>query len=398
MYESKRINWIMKTKVLILHTSVGYGIKITAQNIGQKLNLSGEFEVKLGDIQDIEKGAASYLMQKIYKLLLDRFSSVWGFLYFSSLLMFFLLPLRKFLASFKSKRTLDLLREFQPAVVISTQAAPSGVIAYLKSKKLYLGKFVINFSDYHLHRFWVFDEADLYLCSTAEQAQQLKVLGVPEEKVAVIGLPLPDKFFKSVSREGACSELGLLTSMPTVLLTSGGNARGAIKEVFLRLLRSHQSFQLAVVCGLNEELKAELEKISSPARHPVKIFGYIDNMDILMSAASVMVGKTGGPTMAEAVAKKLPMVLTDVRPGHEQANLDYLLANRMAVYGRIPAEVVFLVESILEGKKLVDLPQAYNLIIKPSGWTDVVDAIRKIKPLPSLRIQNYQKEAIVREY
>ncbi|MBX4188208.1 MAG: hypothetical protein KW793_03695 [Candidatus Doudnabacteria bacterium] len=385
----------MKNRVLILHTSVGYGIKVTAQNIHQALSKSQEFESRIEDIQEVEAGAFVSASEKIYTTILDRISPLWGFLYSSKIVMSLTLPLRKFTASLKSKRTLELLREYQPAIVVSTQAAPSAVLAHLKSKGLYRGKVVAVFSDYHLHPFWLFDEIDLYVCNIPEQAQQLKAMGVKEERIAVTGMPLDEKFFKSIDREEACRQLGLLTTMPVLLISSGGRARDAVRELFINFLRSPRSYQIAVVCGKNEYLKKELEKISAPDRHPVKIFGYINNMEVVMSAAQVMVGKTGGPTMCEAVVKKLPIILTDVRPGHEQENLLYLVKNKIADYARIPREAVFMAEQVLDGRIRRNWQEIEAKLIKPPSSLTIVEALGKVKPAtPNVPVKNYQNQAI----
>lgn len=372
---------------------MGYGIKVTAQNIFQALNKSPDIEPRIEDIQQVEAGALVKTSETIYTTILDRMSPLWGFLYNSRVVMFLTLPLRKWAASFKCKHTLELLRDYQPAVVISTQAAPSAVMAYLKSKGLYRGKVVAVFSDYHLHPFWLFDEIDLYVCNITEQAEQLKKQGVAPERIVVTGMPLDEKFFKPIDREEACRELGLLTTMPVVMISSGGRARDAVKGLFVNFLRSPKTYQIAVVCGRNEQLKKELEMIGAPARHPVKIFGYINNMETLMSAANVMVGKTGGPTMCEAVVKRLPIVLTDVRPGHEWANLEYLLKNRIADYARIPREAVFLAEQVLDGKAQRNWAEIDAKLIKPPGGMSVLEAIEKQLPSPApIPVKNYQNQ------
>lgn len=382
----------MKTKVLILHTSVGNGIKVTAENIFEKLNNSDDFEARIEDIEKVQSGWLISSFRLFYTNTLEHISGFWGFLYNSKIILFLLRPLRKVFASFNYKRTLAILREFQPAVVISTEAAPSAVIAYLKSTGLYRGKLAINFSDYHLHSFWLYKEADLYLCSIADQAEELKKLGVPQEKIAVTGMMIAEKFFKEIKKEEALREFGLLTSMPVLLLTSGGTARMAIKKIFLQLLRSPKSFQVVAVTGKNEKLKKELEKVSAPGRHPIKILGYIDNLHVLMSAASVMVGKTGGPTMAEAVIKKLPMVITDVRPGHELANLEYLLKNQIVDYGRIPREVGFLVDEILDHRLKKHWDRSFSKIIHPPESKSLIEALNAILPESStLKVKNYQE-------
>ena len=381
----------MKTKVLILHTSVGYGIKATAENVAEQLNKSGDYEVRIADVEQIEEGFAISAIRNVYLALLDKISPLWGFLYSSKVILFFSLPLRKFAASFKSKHVLAILQEFQPAIVISTQTVPSGIVAYLKSRGLYRGKLVIVFSDYHLHRFWLYDEADLYICNIPEQVLELKKLGIEDAKIKLTGTIIAEKFYRPISREEALGELGLLTSMPVVLMGGAGRARASAKETFLQLLRSPKSFQVVVVCGRNEEFKTELLTISAPTRHPVKILGYVENMEVLMSAAQVFVYKTGGPTMAEAVVKKLPMVLTDIRPGHELINLKYLIDHGIARFARIPREVVFMVEEVLDGKAKINHERSFNAIVKPIGSVSVAEAIGSIKPESAdLKVKNYQ--------
>ncbi|OGE73982.1 MAG: hypothetical protein A3C49_04280 [Candidatus Doudnabacteria bacterium RIFCSPHIGHO2_02_FULL_42_25] len=381
-----------KTKILVLCTAVGYGIKATADNIAQQLSKSEEYEVRSETVEKVESGMASSAVIKIYLMLLDKISPVWGYLYSSRLVMAISLPMRKFLASFKVKNVLQILREFQPAIVISTQTVPSGIIAYLKSKGLYLGKLVIVFSDYHLHSFWLYDEADLYICNIPEQVDELKKLGVPESKIRLTGTLVAEKFFQDISKDNARDQLGLLKSMPMVLMGGAGRARASNKEVFKQLLRSSRSFQVVVICGKNEELREELSAISAPAPHPVRILGYVDNMEVLMSAADVLIYKTGGPSMAEAVIKKLPMILTDIRPGHELINLNYLVNNGIAKYARIPREAVFMAEQVLDGKTVFNHEKNYEKIVKPPGAVTLVEAIKDIIPEPEgLKIKNYQE-------
>jgi processive 1,2-diacylglycerol beta-glucosyltransferase len=383
----------MKTKVLILHTSVGYGIKATADNIAEQLNQSGMFEVRNEDVEKVESGLASSAVKNVYLTLLDHISGLWGFLYNSRVVMFLSLPLRKFIFSFKSKNVLKILREFQPAIVISTQTVPSGIMAYLKAKNLYLGKLVIVFSDYHLHRFWLYNEADLYICNIPEQVTELKKFGVAENKIKLTGTLIAEKFNRQITKEEALDQLGLLKSMPVVLMGGAGRARASNKLIFLQLLRSPRSFQVVVICGKNEQLKSELMAITPPAPHPVKILGYVDNMEVLMSAADVLIYKTGGPSMAEAVVKKLPMILTDIRPGHELINLNYLVSHGIARYARIPREAVFMAESVLDGKIKFDHEKNFRQIVRPAGSISIAEAIKALAPQDTLKVSNYQETA-----
>ena len=111
-----------------------------------------------------------------------------------------------------------------------------------------------------------------------------------------------------------------------------------------------------------------------------------------MSACNLLVGKTGGPTMAEAVIKRLPIVITDARPGHEFINLTFLLNNLVVDYGRIPREVVFIVEQLLEGKIKRNWPELDKIILKPDGAKTVIEALDTIKSQTlGLNVRNYQE-------
>lgn len=372
---------------------MGHGIKATALNIAEKLAAAGEYEVRAEDVQAIIGGSSTRRLGKFYLLMLEQFAFVWGFLYNSKVVLWLSLPLRKFAAKFKSKNVLLLLRQYQPAVVVCTQTVATGIISYLKAAGLYRGKLVAVFSDFHLHRFWMYGEVDLYICAIAEQAQELQALGVPQDRIAVTGMLLADKFQQAIDKEEAKRQLGLLTSMPVILLFNGARPRMHVVETFKTLIRSSRSFQVIAVCALNRELREELEKISSPGRHPVKILGYADNMDVIMAASDVLIGKTGGPTMGEAILKRLPIIITDALPGHEEKNLKFLVDNRIVRYGRIDREVLFLTEQILEGKLRTDWLNAESILIKPAGQISIAQALEKVKPqqpVSTLKVLNYQ--------
>ncbi len=54
-------------------------------------------------------------------------------------------------------------------------------------------------------------------------------------------------------------------------------------------------------------------------------------MDELMTAADLFVGKPGGLTTSEALAKGLPMVIINPIPGQEERNSDHLLEQGAAI-------------------------------------------------------------------
>ena len=55
------------------------------------------------------------------------------------------------------------------------------------------------------------------------------------------------------------------------------------------------------------------------------LLGFTTEMDELMTAADLFVGKPGGLTTSEVLAKGLPMVVINPIPGQEERNSDHLL-------------------------------------------------------------------------
>lgn len=364
------------TKILILHTSVGHGIKVTAQNIYARLVKSGRFEVRIEDFQEIERGAFAIVLEKMYLFFTERFSFIWGWLY-SDLAASIIIPLRPFMAALKYRKTLRMIQSFQPNIIISTETAPTGIVAYLKTKGLYKGKLAVAFSDYHLHRFWLYDQVDLYLCNIAEQAIELTKLGVAPDRLAVTGMVVSEKYLQKVSREEAAKKFALDPRKKTILISGGRRGLQASKEITEKLLESLQPFQIAVVTGKNEELKKQLELLDPVPEHFLKILGYVTDQDVLMSAADVLISKPGGPTIAEAVSKGLPIVVTDAHPGHEMRNMEYLERHNAALSGRNPAEVVKLVEMILRREVKHDKAGAFEKIIRPKEAISLTDVLSR---------------------
>ena len=93
---------------------------------------------------------------------------------------------------------------------------------------------------------------------------------------------------------------------------------------------------MVAVCGRNEALRAELTEAVKKLPPGVRtvsftLLGFTTEMDELMTAADLFVGKPGGLTTSEALAKGLPMVVINPIPGQEERNSDHLLEQGVAI-------------------------------------------------------------------
>src|SRR5207248_6707711 len=140
------------------------------------------------------------------------------------------------------------------------------------------------------------------------------------------------------------------------------------------------SARVVAVCGRNAALKAELSEAvqTFPKRSAVSftLVGFTTEMDELMTAADLFVGKPGGLTTSEALAKGLPMVVINPIPGQEERNSDHLLEEGAAIRcNNLPA-LAFKIDTLLETpRKLARMAETARALGKPAAAFAVVDRL-----------------------
>ncbi|MDR3642354.1 MAG: glycosyltransferase [Candidatus Doudnabacteria bacterium] len=327
-------------KVLILYTSVGLGHKSIAENIGTQLEANG-FTVKSDDIGSVQKGMFEKSVTTIHSFINNRLPFVWGWLYDYG--HFLILPFRVFIAGFNHKLTQSYVEEFKPDIIITTQTTASAVIAYLKKRNLYKGLFGIAFSDFHLHRYWLYPQADFYLANIAEQKVQMVKLGVPENKIFVCGMTLKPEVEIDIS--SIKNKLSVGPRDKVILIGSGSLGTG-VDENLVAQFANQPNIKVFAVCGKNEIIYRQLKSKLASAGN-VTVLGFYPAMDELYAIADVFITKPGGLSVSEALRWNLPMIISHLLPGQEQYNFDYLLHNHLVMpkYGKIAEQAIDEVRS-----------------------------------------------------
>ena len=312
-------------KILILHTSVGLGHKSIAENIGYYLSAAG-FEVRLADIGKVQTGMFERYVTAAHQFINRRLPFVWGWLYRWG--HYVILPFRVFIAGLNYKLTKGYVDEFRPDLIITTQTTASAVIAYLKKQKLYTGKFGIAFSDFHLHPYYLYDQADCYLVNIDEQKQEMVAQGILSDKIFVCGITLKPQF--AVDPSSVKQKFGILVSEKVVLVGTGSLGLG-FKEKDLEDLSKLQNVKIIFVCGKNVKLCHDIKNLNYPNVIPLKFY---QPMDELYAIADVFVGKPGGLSTAESLRWNLPLVVCYTLPGQEERNLKYLVERKLVIIGK----------------------------------------------------------------
>jgi processive 1,2-diacylglycerol beta-glucosyltransferase len=313
-------------KVLIFHTSIGLGHKTIAENIGWHLERAG-FEVKLADILEVQSGSLVNVSTQIHSFINRRLPFLWSWLYTITNHDSISESIRVRLAGNNSQRAEKIINEFNPDLIISTHTTASAVVSYLKKTGQYKKLFAITFSDFHLHRYWLYNQADFYLANIIEQKQKMVELGIDEKNIYVCGITL--KHRETLNIDEIKTRLNINPKDSVALFASGSlgigsSAQGLLDTVnsVASKLKPEQNFIGIIVCGKNQQLKTDLEKLNNNPR--IKVFGYYSPMSELYSISDIFVTKPGGLSVSESLQWNLPLLITHYLPGQEKLNYNYL--------------------------------------------------------------------------
>ena len=96
----------------------------------------------------------------------------------------------------------------------------------------------------------------------------------------------------------------------------------------------------------------------------------------LMDIATLLVSKPGGMTTAEALAKRLPLVIVNPIPGQESYNARFLLSQGAAVQASSADTVRQTVRDLLENpNQLQAIRQRLAELAKPRASQDIADLL-----------------------
>ncbi len=305
--------------ILVIYTSIGLGHKKIAENIAAVLQSDSNNKVELLDLYDVESGGLKKYGEKLYYFFLKYSPWIWEFFYINKIFVVLTLPFRTFVAGFNSKKLARVLINKHYDVVVSTHANSSAIVSYLKSQGMYTGKFVIAFSDYHLHRYWLHDNADLYLANIDEQKQEMVSRGIAPKKIVVSGMTLRKE--ESVAdKQKVRNKFNLHETDKVIAVLAGSRGFGMNSEIIDQLAKIDAS--IFVACGTNEETRTHLiQKYRNFSN--IKVLGYVNTRE-LAAIANVVVTKPGGLTVAECLEQRVPILVSHFLPGQERLNIEYL--------------------------------------------------------------------------
>ena len=328
----------MLKKVLLLSASAGAGHVRAAEAIEKAFNQTkdaGSREVLHVDVLNYTNKLFRHLYSKAYIDLVNKMPEVPGWFYDKLDKPWKNERRRLALDKLNTRPFVKLLRDYKPDLIVCTHFLPAEIVSWLKAKERLASRQVIIVTDFDVHAMWLVHHYEHYFVAIDEARVYLEVLGIPAEKITVSGIPIDPVFGIKKDKQEMRAKHGLAPDRTTILLSAGGFGVGSVDALVSSLLPLQHRAQIVAICGRNEELKKRLTKLAARTKADatvlLKPFGYTKEMDELMTASDIVLGKPGGLTTSEALAKGLVFVIVNPIPGQEERNSDHLLEGGVAI-------------------------------------------------------------------
>jgi 1,2-diacylglycerol 3-beta-galactosyltransferase len=203
------------------------------------------------------------------------------------------------------------------------------------------------------HRGWTAPAVDACIVPTDQAGARCRQQGLAAERIQVLGLPIDLKFSRpGIPRASVCQQFGLDPAMPIVLLAGGGAGAGGLEKLACALWQADLSIQLLVITGHHVRLYRRLERLArrlpEHLQQRCRVLGFVQQMADLMQAADLLITKAGPSTICEAVACKLPIILSGYIPGQEKDSVGYVCEQGLGILAETPEKLITNLRNCLQ--------------------------------------------------
>ena len=231
---------------------------------------------------------------------------------------------------------IEYIDRYKPDLVFATH--PLALYVAVKAKETLRWKFkVVAYvvDPFDGYAWWANEGADALLVASDYSRDRLLRHGTRGDIIRKMGFPINKKFFDiRTSPPQIHRDLDLNPGWPTLLVTAGGQGIGKVFAYAQALYLFQAPVNLIVVTGRNKATLRRLETMKEKVLSRTRIapLGYVSNMNELMAASDVVVGKAGASTAMEAVFMGKPFIFTEWATYNDRFIINFALNYHVGWY------------------------------------------------------------------
>jgi len=370
-----------KKRVILMYISETSGHHSATLAIEKTLKiLSPDTEILNINAFNYTNPISEKIVNSIYMSIIKRTPKIWDYLYDNPSIAKKIAKMKEVIHKFNSPKLRNLFDRFKPDVVVCTQAFPCGMVADYKKTYGSPIPLIAVLTDYVPHSYWVYDTVNYYITPSEEVSQNLIKKGIAPGRIKDFGIPFDPKFNEPVDRDKTIKRLKLDPEATTLLIMGGGQGLGPIKTIVKSLEKVTNNIQEIIVTGTNKKLNRSLKRKIKKYKKKIVLFGYTDAINELMTIADIIITKPGGITTAEALAKRLPLIIVKPIPGQEINNTLYLTQKHAAIKIDKPNKINFTIDELCGDRQVLEaLRESAKKISKPNSSIDISKLVLSLK-------------------
>lgn len=247
-----------------------------------------------------------------------------------------------------------VLKEFKPDAIVCTHSLPADMVSWLLCRKEISCHHAVVVTDFDLHAVWLCHHYSRYYVALDETKEHLVALGFERSRVVVSGIPIDPVFAQVKDQRQMRIRHELVPELPTIFVSTGGLGMGPTEQILEQLKKLHEPANIVVACGANADLFAKMSSVANEnqsSQHLISAIGFTTEIDEYMVASDLIIGKPGGLTSSEALAKGLVSVIVRPIPGQEERNADHLVEEGVAIRCNNLPVLAYKIEELLHNQE-----------------------------------------------
>ncbi len=369
---------------MILSASSGSGHTRAAEALEAACaNIPGIASVEHIDVLEYTTTLFKEIYADLYEQMVSKAPTMWGWWYEKSDTPWKGEKFRVALERFQMRPLQELLRDRKPDITICTHFLASDIVSYMLQQKELSTSHAVVVTDMHVHALWLCHYFERYFVATKESEYYLQQLAIPEDRITLSGIPIHPAFSNPMDRDILRKKHEVDPALPVLLVSAGTFGLESSIDVVRALMHLQHPAQIIAICGRNDELLQEVNKLTEtpPPHLKFRALGYVTDMHEWMALADLFIGKPGGLTLSEALASSLPMVLVNPIPGQETFNASGLLEQGVAVS---PTDIITIPHKVdvllYEPQRLAAMRERMKNLAHPRAACTIIENLLATPP------------------
>lgn len=373
-------------KIGIFYVNAGGGHSGAAKALARELTekYSDKAEVVLVDAGAKSNRLSQWLLHKGYPLWINSgyFILLWWMFYWISQYSW---AMHLFVKMFRNQEHMNnLVKEGEFDIVISLYFfITPPLLTAVKNVRPQTEVWSVVTDPFTVPSIWFFEKNIKYFVFSELAKKKALVQGVEEENIFVVAPVINEKFLQArgLNQGEIRGKLGLPQDKKIILVAGGGDGLYRGGEIVESLMDLFDDFRLVVVCGREKKFFDQASCLKE--KHPDKILsvvGFAENIEELMVATDLVVGKAGPAVIFESLTIGRPLILTHYIWGQEKGNRDFVVENGLGKYEpRMHKLAQTVGDFFSDENEYKNTLERINLLSLKTGVGEIVQKILKTK-------------------